>query len=50
MALKPGSKLINTFLIALSVVEEGEKGGERVRNGRGAEGVLKDLEHLKSLP
>ena len=50
MALKPGSKLMNGFLIALSVVEEGKKGGERVRNGRGAEVVLKDLEHLRSLP
>ena len=41
---------MNAFLIALSVVDEGKKGGERVRNGRGVEVVLKDLEHLKSLP
>ena len=41
---------MDAFLIALSVIEEGERGGKRVRNGRGVEVVLKDLEHLKSLP
>ncbi len=41
---------MNAFLFALRVVEQGEKSGERVRNGRGTEMVLEDLEHLKTLP
>ncbi len=50
MALKLRPKLINVFLFALHVIEQDEKSGERVRNGRGMEMVLKDLDHLKTFP
>ena len=49
VALKPGTKLVDARLFALSVVEEGEKGGEEIRDGGGPEVVCKDLEHLKTL-
>jgi hypothetical protein len=49
MTLKPRTKLVDTLLVALSVIEKGEKGSERVGDGRGMEVVFEDLNHLKSL-
>ncbi len=42
------TKLVDPLLITLSVVEEGQQGGECVGNGRGAEVVFKDLKHLEA--
>ena len=49
MTLKPRTKLMDTLLVALSVIEKGKKGSERVGDGRGMEVVFKDLNHLESL-
>ncbi len=48
MTLKPRTKLVDTLLVALSVVEKGKKGSERVGDGRGMEVVFQDLNHLES--
>jgi hypothetical protein len=47
--LKPRTKLVDTLLVALSVIEKGKKGSEQVVDGRGMEVVFEDLNHLKSL-
>ena len=39
---------MNTFLVALCVVEQREEGGKRVRDHRGTKVVLEDLEHLET--
>ena len=41
---------MKALLITLSVIEEGEKGSELVRNQRWAEIVFQDLKHFKTLP
>jgi hypothetical protein len=43
------TKLVDPLRITLPVVEEGQQGGESVRDGRGAEVFVKDLNHLKAL-
>jgi hypothetical protein len=48
MALEPRPKLVNTFLVALCVVEQREEGGKRIRDRRGTKVVLEDLEHLET--
>jgi hypothetical protein len=49
MTLKLRTKIVDTLLVALSVVEKGKKGSEQVGDGRGMEMVFKDLNHLESL-
>jgi hypothetical protein len=49
MTLKPRTKLMDTLLVALSVVEKGKKGSEQVGDGRGTEVVFEGLNHLESL-
>jgi hypothetical protein len=49
MTLKLRTKLVDTFLVALSVIEKGKKGSEQVGDGRGTEVVFEDLNHLESL-
>ncbi len=44
-----GTKLVDTLLVTLSVVEKGEKGSEQVGDGRGTEVVFENLNHLESL-
>ncbi len=43
------TKLMDPLLVTLPVIEEGQQSGEGVGNGGGAEVVLEDLKHLKTL-
>ncbi len=47
--LESQTKLVDPLCITLPVVEEGQQGGESVRDGRGTEVVFKDLKHLEAL-
>ncbi len=47
--LESQTKLVDPLHITLPVIEEGQQGGESVRDGRGAEVVFKDLKHLEAL-
>jgi hypothetical protein len=49
MPLEAGTKFMDPLLVTLPVIEERQQGGEGVGNGRGAEVVLEDLEHLETL-
>jgi hypothetical protein len=49
MTLKPRMKILDTLLVALSIIEKGKTGSERVGDGRGTEVVFEDLNHLESL-
>ncbi len=49
MTLKLRTKLVDTLLVNLSVIEKGKKGSERVGDGRGAEVVFEDLNHFEPL-
>jgi hypothetical protein len=49
MPLEAGTKLVDPLFVTLPVIEERQQGGESVGNGRGAEVVLEDLEHLETL-
>ncbi len=48
MPLEAGTKFMDPLLVTLPVIEERQQGGEGVGNGRGAEVVLEDLEHLET--